>query len=94
MPEKQAQFLIRKHGKVIEIVGAETIKLNADDKAMYDVEKMKRPALINLAARMDVEGSIRMKNEVLKEAIKKAIINGAVPLSQSEYEKRKVERAK
>jgi hypothetical protein len=43
---------------------------------------------------MDVEGSIRMKNEVLKEAIKKAIINGAVPLSQSEYEKRKVERAK
>jgi len=94
IPEKQATFLIRKYGKVIEIMGAEKIKLNADDKAMYNVDTMKRPALINLAARMDVDGAIRMKNEVLKEAIKKAILGGVVPLSQSEYEIRKEERAK
>ena len=94
MPEIQANFLKRKHGAVIEIVGAETIKLNTDEKALYDVDKMKRPVLINLAARMDIKFAMRMKNEVLKEAIKKAMLDGVEPISQEDYLIRKVARAK
>jgi len=94
MPESQANFLHRKYGEVIEIIGAETIKLKADEKALFDVDNMKRPALINLAARMDIKDAIRMKNVVMKEAIKKAMLAGTQPLSQDAYEKRKIERAK
>ena len=97
MPEKQANFLKRKYGEVIEIVGAETIKLNADEQSMYDVDKMKRntPAgLINLAARLDIKDAIRMKNDVLREAIKKEILAGKSPITQEEHAIRKIERAK
>jgi len=94
IPETQANFLKRKYGTPIEIVGAETITLSTDEKAMFDVDKMKRPAMINLAARMDVPHAMRMKNDVLREAIKKAMIAGVQPIPQAEYELRKVERAK
>ncbi len=93
MPEKQAKFLVRKHGDVIEIVGAESIRLQPEEKALYDVDNMKRPAMINLAARMDIHGCMQMKNDVLRESIKGAILRGVVPLTPGEYEIRRAERA-
>jgi len=93
MPEKQAKFLIRKHGELIEIIGAESIKLQPEEKALYDVDNMKRQSMINLAARMDIQGCMQMKNDVLRETIKASILRGVVPLTQEEYEVRRAERA-
>jgi len=92
MPEIQASHLVRKYGEMIEIVGAEGIKLNQDEKQKYNVDQMKRGAMIKLASRMDIRYGNRMKNEVLREAIKKAIMEGVEPLSLEEYEIRKKER--
>ncbi len=89
MPEKQAKFLIRKYGKVIEIVGAEGIKLNKDEKMKYNVDQLKRGSMINLAARMSIKNAITMKNEVLRETIKKAILEGVEPITQEAFELRK-----
>jgi len=93
IPEKQAKFLLRKYGKVIDIIGPETIKLNADEKAKYNVDDMKRSSMINLAARMDIKHAIKMKNEPLREAIKAAMLKGVEPITQAEHEERKKARA-
>jgi hypothetical protein len=88
IPEKQAKFLKRKFGAVIEILGQENIKLNGDEKAQYQLETMGRPDLIKLAARFKIANSFKMSKENLIEAIKAKIIAGEAPMSEQEYENR------
>jgi len=90
IPEPIAKFLERKYPGLVEIVSVESICLNNDK---YNIDNMKRPALLKMAARLDIDKVVTKKNEVLCEEIKRALLEGKVPIPEDEYEERKKERA-
>ena len=91
IPKAEAQFLVRKYGKVIEIKGMDKAKPKGDEKAQMDVEAMKRPELVSLGARLEIKNPIAMKNEVLREAIQRKLKEGNTPMTEEELKKARAE---
>ena len=92
VPKKQAEMLVRKYGKVLEIIGLEdvTVKSSSAAEITADVMEMQRPALINLAARLSIKNAMTFKNDPLRDRIIDALNSGATPIPQSEFKAKKI----